>query len=547
MCLSLRRATAVVVVSLALLSCESAIQPEPELSVSVIGQGRITSSPFGIDCTAGQSESCSSAFPAGTAVTLTMTAEGGWEFGGWSGACAGADGCVVTLDVSAAVSATFIAQPVLTVTIVGGGRVISSPVGIDCRTDQNGTCSAPFPGGTAVTLTSGGGGEFSAWGGACSGAGQCVVTLDGSVAVSATFFFRWALIGAGNYGACGLTTTGTAYCWGIRPPAFERFVPIQIEGGITLDTLAVGDFHQCGITSTAKAYCWGHNEYGQLGDGTYTDRTEPVPVLGDLSFSSISAGGNYTCGLTTLGAAYCWGRNDFGELGIGTNDTFTPGRGQTTPEASTGGLRFAALTAAGQTCALTEGGTAYCWGINWFGEVGIGTTTAILEPGPTNPALVLGDLTFVGIAAGAGHTCARTFTGMAYCWGANWQGQLGVARVDPFPGAGALSPVPVMGGLSFTTVVTGSQHTCGLDADGLAYCWGHNHEGQLGNGSTADGLIPIEVAGALKFAALSAGTALTCGVTSGGQGYCWGWNAFGGVGDGSTTSRSEPVLVADPG
>ena len=265
-----------------------------------------------------------------------------------------------------------------------------------------------------------------------------------------------------------------------------------------LDTLAVGDFHQCGITSAAKAYCWGHNEYGQLGDGTHTDRTEPVPVLGGLSFSTISAGGNYTCGLTTVGAAYCWGRNDFGELGIGTTDTFTGGLGQTIPEVVAGGLRFSAVTAAGQTCALTATGTAYCWGINWFGEVGIGTKTPILEAGPTAPALVLGDLTLSGIAAGAGHTCATTETGTAYCWGANWQGQLGVARTDPFPGAGSLSPILVTGGFSFSTVVTGSQHTCGLDTDGVAHCWGQNHQGQLGNGSTTDGLIPTAVAGELR-------------------------------------------------
>ena len=104
-----------------------------------------------------------------------------------------------------------------------------------------------------------------------------------------------------------------------------------------------------------------------------------------------------------------------------------------------------------------------------------------------------------------------------------------------------------MGGLIFSTLVTGSQHTCGLDTNELAHCWGQNHEGQLGNGSTGDRLTPTAVAGALKFATLTAGTALTCGVTRDGQGYCWGWNAFGGVGDGSTTSRSQPVLVSDPG
>ena len=137
MCPSIRRTAAAGVVTLAFLSCESATQPEPQLSVSVTGQGRITSSPSGVDCTAGQSGTCSSAFPTGTAVTLTATADSGWEFGSWSGACVGEGECVVTLDVSSSVSAAFFAQPTLTVSIEGQGRVISSPPGI-ARTD-------PFP------------------------------------------------------------------------------------------------------------------------------------------------------------------------------------------------------------------------------------------------------------------------------------------------------------------------------------------------------------------------------------------------------------------
>ena len=321
---SIRRTPVAWVVTLALLSCESATRPEPQLSASVTGQGQIVSSPPGIDCTTGQSGMCSSAFPTGTAISLTTSAASDWGFGGWSGACLGVQECVVILDVSSSVSATFFAQPQLTVSIEGQGRITSTPSGIHCTTGQGGVCSAAFPVGTEVTLTTtGSGGEFSGWGGACGGAGECIVTLDVSTSVSATFGFRWALMGAGNYGACGLSTTGVAYCWGIRPPEFERFVPGLVQGGVILDTLAVGDFHQCGITSNAKAYCWGHNEHGQLGDGTFTDRPEPVPVLGDLAFSAISTGGNYTCGLTTAGTAYCWGRNIFGQLGIGTNDTFS--------------------------------------------------------------------------------------------------------------------------------------------------------------------------------------------------------------------------------
>jgi alpha-tubulin suppressor-like RCC1 family protein len=89
----------------------------------------------------------------------------------------------------------------------------------------------------------------------------------------------------------------------------------------------MGENHSCGLTSNGSAYCWGRNGLGRLGDGTTTDRSTPVAVSGGLSFIAVSAGSNHSCGLTSSGNAYCWGWNFYGQLGDGTtSSSYTPVR-----------------------------------------------------------------------------------------------------------------------------------------------------------------------------------------------------------------------------
>jgi hypothetical protein len=151
------------------------------LSVSETGSGTVTSSPAGINC----GSTCAANFAAATQVTLTATPATGWVFGSWGGACSGSGACVVTMNAAQSVSATFIQTFVLSVSETGSGTVTSSPAGINCGS----TCSASFATGTQVTLTAApaGGATFSGWGGACSGTGSCVVTMNAAQSVSATF------------------------------------------------------------------------------------------------------------------------------------------------------------------------------------------------------------------------------------------------------------------------------------------------------------------------------------------------------------------------
>ncbi|AUR52062.1 RCC1 domain-containing protein [Aquella oligotrophica] len=144
-----------------------------------------------------------------------------------------------------------------------------------------------------------------------------------------------ATISAGTNTSCVVTKFGKAYCWGINNngqlgnatnTASNVPVAVSTTTGLTDTNVAMisaGQYATCGVTTFGKAYCWGTNAYGQLGNGnTGVNSNIPVAVLTttgltDTNVAAISAGPNFTCALTTSKEIYCWGYNENGELGIG--------------------------------------------------------------------------------------------------------------------------------------------------------------------------------------------------------------------------------------
>ena len=201
-----------------------------------------------------------------------------------------------------------------------------------------------------------------------------------------------------------------------------------------------------------------------------------------LVFASVSAGGYHTCGVTTDGTTYCWGRNEDGQLGNDDVDLLS----RATPDLVACGLIFGSVDAGlTHSCGLTTDGTAYCWGGNFGGQLGNGTT---IDAG--TPVAVSGALSFALVSAGRSHTCALTTEGTGYCWGGNGDGKLGNGSL-----ADISVPVAVSGGLILSSVSTGGFHTCGLTTDATAYCWGGNSDGQVGDGSTTNRTTPVLVLG----------------------------------------------------
>jgi alpha-tubulin suppressor-like RCC1 family protein/uncharacterized protein YjdB len=242
-----------------------------------------------------------------------------------------------------------------------------------------------------------------------------------------------------------------------------------------------------------------------------------------IDFASVSAGGHSTCGLGISGAGYCWGWNYYGQLGNGSTDS------SAVPVAVIGGFTFTTVTSGLlNACGVTTTGAAYCWGYN----LGNGPISSAV------PVPVIGGLTFTTVTLGALYACGLTTTGAAYCWGINDNGQLGNGSTN-YSGV----PVPVVGELTFTTVTAGGNHACGLSVTGAAYCWGNNDNGQLGNGSTNFSAVPVPVVGGLTFSTVTAGGGHACGLTATGAAYCWGNNGNGQLGNGSTNFSGVPVPV----
>jgi alpha-tubulin suppressor-like RCC1 family protein len=310
--------------------------------------------------------------------------------------------------------------------------------------------------------------------------------------------------------------------------------------------IAGGRGHTCALKG-GKVYCWGYNLYGQLGDGTTTDRITPTLVangaMGNSGVTAVAAGRFHTCALKD-GKVYCWGYNGIGQLGDGTTTQ------RITPTlAANGAMGNSGVTAiaAGEehTCALKGGKwKVYCWGNNYNGQLGDNSTTNRITPTLVADG-AMGNSGVTAIAAGARHTCALK-GGRVYCWGHNYNGQLGdnstTNRTTP-----TLVADGVMGNSGVTAVAAGGAHTCALKG-GRVYCWGWNYDGQLGDNSTTNRTTPTLVAdgamGNSGVTAIAAGGAHTCAL-KGGQVYCWGANYSGQLGDGTYTQRTTPTLVAD--
>jgi alpha-tubulin suppressor-like RCC1 family protein len=299
-------------------------------------------------------------------------------------------------------------------------------------------------------------------------------------------------------------------------------------------------YHACGLGVGGEAYCWGSNQFGQLGDGGTSESATPVRVTGGRSFAAISAGDAFTCAVSTAHDLFCWGRNASGELGVGSVD-----QGQhPVPQPAAGGVT-AVSASADYACALRTDGTAFCWGNGGLDRLGSGQAVGY-GPNPS-PVQVETDQKFVSISAGRTHVCALTTGGTAYCWG-------GTPYLEAGPGDRRPHPIP--GQTFASVVAGTAYHSCGVTSGGAAYCWGANPRGQLGAGMSAPetcGLeswacssVPVAVAGGLRFKSIGAGVEFTCGVTISGEAYCWGNNSRGLLGTGDRNERAVPAKVGNP-
>ena len=307
-----------------------------------------------------------------------------------------------------------------------------------------------------------------------------------------------------------------------NPPAAEPPPPPEVV------QIAAGSHHSCARYDDGTAKCWGNNSLGQLGSAAATTWTPQAVNLNGIAW--ISAGGEHTCAIRTDTTLWCWGRNTSGELGrvenVGTiNPNQAPAPVMKGPNALDGVVHVA--TGDTSTCAVVDTGRIYCFGGNFFGQLGTNVNLGTGNPN-SSPILVAGILDAEKVTNHADHTCALRSNDTVSCWGDNLAGQLGNGNTTA-----SWSPVGA-NSLGIDEVSVGYMHTCAATWNARARCWGRNMDGQLGTavnaGTNNPTSSPTEVPNLTDVGDITAGEEHTCTRTTANRVKCWGNNEYGQLG-----------------
>lgn len=270
--------------------------------------------------------------------------------------------------------------------------------------------------------------------------------------------------------------------------------PVTPENASTPATLANGGSYMCAISQTGVLKCWGENTYGQLGDGTRSNRTTPTVIDPGVSYASVfilnsegnPLGGGFstygtqsnfrgysTYAITRTGILKAWGYNAKGQLGDGTTNN------RNSPVVIDAGTTYKTVTAqenqimdAFLGCGITTADQLKCWGNGRTASrnnVGDGTEVARLTP-----VVIDAGTQYKAISVQSwGSKCGLTTGGFLKCWGGSIAG----------PGDGssalALRPVAVDPGTTYKDVSTGFSGSCAVTTSGQLKCWGLNDEASV--------------------------------------------------------------------
>jgi len=305
-----------------------------------------------------------------------------------------------------------------------------------------------------------------------------------------------------------------------------------LNGSTTTDLLfrqvAAGGYHTVGVKTDGTLWSWGNNSWGQLGDGTTSNKSTPVQVGTASDWQLVVAGYGHTIATKTDGTLWAWGGNSYYQLGDGTAEN------KSNPvQVGTGSDWQSVVAGEFHTMAIKTDGTLWAWGNNSSGQLGDGTTTSKSSP------LQIGTATnWQSVAARYRHTVAVKTDGTLWVWGDNYRGQLGDGtEVDKY------SPVQIGTASDWHSVAAGSSHTAAVKTDGTLWAWGNNSWGELGDGTTTNKSSPVQIGTGSSWQSVAAGGCLTLAVKTDGTLWAWGRNDYGQLGDGTTTSKSSPLQI----
>ena len=367
---------------------------------------------------------------------------------------------------------------------------------------------------------------------------------------------RFVQVTAGDSFSVGLTADGKLYSWGINyngelgngTTGGNSVVPAPVytEGELAdkrIIQISSGGVHTLALDEDGQIYAWGSSHFGQLGDGTNNNHNRPVSIeIADLSANEkvieVSAGHFFSAALTNEGNVYTWGDGEQGQLGNGLMvNSSSPVKVDTSGVLA--GKQIVDISAGEAfVLALSSEGKLYSWGHNWGGQLGDGTIGAGADKSvPVEVNSTFNNEVIKQISTGWQHGAALTEQGSLWVWGGNWSGQIGdgtnINRNLPVKIGGAMTDVDIK------FIELGSDYSVVGTSDGEVYHWGYS----IG---VIDSPSPILYATGLTegFKSIAVGAYNhTTGISDDGLAYGWGLNNEGQVGDGTTDIRSLPTLI----
>lgn len=335
--------------------------------------------------------------------------------------------------------------------------------------------------------------------------------------------------------------------------------------------IGAGLLHVCAIDGNETVTCAGNNQWGTLGDYSTEQRSRPVSVRDLSGTKQIVGGGGATCALAKAGAVTCWGDNRYGIIGTGSFNI----------DENTNRIPVTGLTDATQiamegphVCAVTRNASVKCWGYNWFGQVGSGTTTRTETLGQGITGEVTGITKARQVSVSASSSCALVGDGDVLCWGDNSDGQLGRYDIEL-----STSPLRVPLPQPATQIAMGAYFGCALVEHGDVMCWGSGSNGGVRKVTGVTGATAIAAgvhgacailrtktvrcwgsptsppsptaaplfgrakpaSGLSNVSSLAGGDGFICALTNKGRIQCIGDNSFGQFGNSTKRSSTKPV------
>lgn len=345
-------------------------------------------------------------------------------------------------------------------------------------------------------------------------------------------------LSAGRYHSLSLCPDSSVNAWGYNNygtlgnnSGLTSYTAVSVYSLTSIYKISAGTNFSLGLKKNGTIASWGRNNIGQLGNSTLIDASIPVNVLIN-NVSEISAGNNHALALKTDGTVWAWGSNVNGELGNGTTTN-------TTSPVQVSSLNNVIAISAGKSkfsLALKNDGTVWAWGTSYAGILGIGP---VVQSYTRTPAQVHLLSNITAIATGEEFSLALKNDSTVWAWGVNTYGQLGNGTTTA-----ANEPILINGLTSVVKIYAGYNYAYAVKKNGTVWVWGNGTNGNFGDGNFTSSNVPIQVTSLNNIDIISPGALHTLFKQSSGNVSACGDNSNGVLGNGTTVSSSSMVSVS---